>query len=181
MKNVTILHGANETPKSFWLPYVKKELQIKGYDVWIPQLPGKNDPDIKVNLPFALNGGKFTNETIIVGRSAGCPLALSLLEHINIRIKMVILVAGYVTPLPGAANRILQNNYNWKRIRQNVEEIIFINSDNDPWGCDIKQGRLMLDQLGGMLIIPKGEGHFGSDTFNQPYKMFPFLVRLIQK
>ena len=52
--------------------------------------------------------------------------------------------------------------------------------DNDPWTCDDKQGRMMLDHLGGVQVIPKGEGHMGSTTYNQPYKEFPLLVKLVQ-
>ena len=38
----------------------------------------------------------------------------------------------------------------------------------------------MLDQIEkGKLIIMKGEGHMGSDKFRQPYKEFPFLLKLI--
>jgi len=179
MKNAIILHGSGATPDSFWYPHVKKELEKKGYKVWLPQLPNPSKPNLKEQLSFILKNGKFSEETVIIGHSAGCPLILSILENIDVRIKKAILVAGFSTPLGSDADGILQENYNWEKIRQNVEDIIFINSDNDPWGCDDKQGRRMFDKLGGTLIIRHGEGHMGSDTFNQPYKEFPFLMKLI--
>jgi hypothetical protein len=37
----------------------------------------------------------------------------------------------------------------------------------------------MFDHLGGTLIVRHGEGHMGSDSFNQPYKEFPLLEKLI--
>jgi len=77
------------------------------------------------------------------------------------------------------AQPILQEKYDWEKIRQNVQDIIFINSDNDPWGCDDKEGYHMFKNLGGTLIIRHGEGHMGSDKFNQPYKEFPLLERLL--
>lgn len=180
MKNAIILQGAGETTESFWLPWLKRELEKIGYEVWLPQFPDNNDPQLEKNLPFVLNNGKFTEETILVGHSAGCPLILSVLENIGIQVKQAILVAGFATPLPSkdAANKILQESYDWEKIKQHVKDIIFINSVNDPWGCDDKQGRLMLDQLGGTLII-NNDGHMGSDTFNQPYKEFPLLLKLI--
>jgi hypothetical protein len=36
----------------------------------------------------------------------------------------------------------------------------------------------MFEHLGGTLII-NNEGHMGSDSFHQPYKAFPFLLKLI--
>lgn len=180
MKNAIILQGAGETTRSFWLPYAKKELEKKRYQVWLPQLPGINNPKLEKILPFVLKNGKFSNKTVIIAHSAGSPLALSVLENINVQIKQAILVAGYIAPLPEGANDILQKKYNWKKIRKNVEDIIFINSDNDPWGCDDKQGRKMFDYLGGTLIIKHEGGHMGSDKFNQPYKKFPFLIKLIK-
>ena len=37
----------------------------------------------------------------------------------------------------------------------------------------------MTYNLGGTLIIRHGEGHMGSSKFNQPYKEFPLLTKLI--
>ena len=115
MKNAVILSGSGSTPQSFWHPWVKAELEKRGYEVWLPELPGNDKPDINKTLPFILKGGRFTAETIIIAHSAGCPLALSVLENINVKIKQVILVACFCTPLPGEAggNAALQKSYNW--------------------------------------------------------------------
>lgn len=73
---------------------------------------------------------------------------------------------------------ILQDSYNWDKIKQNVKDIVFINSVNDPWGCNAEQGRVMFDKLGGTQII-RNDGHFGSETYKQPYPEFPLLERLV--
>lgn len=162
---------------SYWYPYIKKSLEQKGYEVLVPNLPNTNKADIKDWLPFALKQN-INEETILIGHSAGCPLILSILERTNTVVKRVILVAGFFEPLK-IPEPILQENYNWEKIKKHSSEFIFINSDNDPWGCDDKVGKKLLDKLGGKLIIPKGEGHMGSSTFKQPYKEFPFLIKLI--
>lgn len=181
MKNVVILHGTGETKDSFWFPWLTKKLEEKGYTVSLPALPDTDYPDIKKWLPVALKE-TFTSETILIGHSAGGPLQLSVLENIDVKIKQAILVAGYARPKSDnpKPEPILQDTYNWEKIRENVEDLIFINSDNDPWGCDDIEGRYMLDKIGkGKLIIMKGEGHMGSDSFKQPYKEFPFLLQVI--
>lgn len=74
---------------------------------------------------------------------------------------------------------MIQDVYDWEKIKRNVRELYFINSVNDPWGCNDVEGRWMFDRLGGTLII-NHEGHMGSDTFKQPYKEFPLLLKLLE-
>lgn len=181
MKNAIIIHGTGSNPNSFWQPNIKKFLKEKGYDVWVPQLPNKNNPDLKLQLPFILKG-RFNSETILIGHSAGCPLLLSVLENIKVKIHKAILVAGYCRPTGKDKKQelILQKKYHWEKIKGNVSNLIFINSDNDPWGCNDKEGYYMFKKLGGTLIIREGEGHMGSEKFNQPYKTFPLLEKLLE-
>lgn len=179
MKNATILHCWGGRPESFWYPYVKENLEKKNYRVWLPLLPNTNNPKLKEQLPFVLDNGEFNKETVLIGHSSGCPLILSILENIDVKIKQAILVAGFFEKLGDDIVDMIQEKYNWKKIKQNVEDIIFINSDDDPWKCDDKQGKKMFDKLGGKQIILHGEGHMGSDSFDQPYREFPLLVKLI--
>ena len=180
MKNAIILHGTGCNPESFWQPYLKSELEKRDYEVWVPALPNADTPDLKEWLPTALQGN-YTSETVLIGHSAGCPLILSVLENLEQPIKQAILVAGYARKKGSMEEElILQNDYNWEKIKNNVGDIVFINSDNDPWGCNDVEGRHMFDHLGGTLIIKHGEGHMGSEKFNQPYKEFPLLVKLIE-
>ncbi|MBI5123409.1 hypothetical protein HZA75_06145 [Candidatus Roizmanbacteria bacterium] len=59
MKNAIILHGSSCNPNSFWQPSIKKFLQKKGYNVWVPQLPNADRPDLKEQLSFILGGGIY--------------------------------------------------------------------------------------------------------------------------
>ena len=179
MKNAIILHGTSCTPDSFWQPSIKEYLIKKGYKVWVPQLPDADKPDLKKWLPYVLENGTFNQDTILIAHSAGSPLILSILENIHIQIRKAILVAGYIEVKIGEESLVLQKEYNWTKIKQNVKDIIFINSDNDPWGCDDKQGLAMFKKLGGTLIIREGEGHMGSDSFKQPYRRFYLLEKLL--
>ena len=93
-----------------------------------------------------------------------------------------MLVAGYGRP-KGKEKRpelILKEKYDWKKIKRNARDFVFINSDNDPWGCDDQEGRYLFDRLGGTQIILQGEGHMGSDSFHQPYRDFPLLEKILE-
>ncbi|MES2059858.1 MAG: alpha/beta hydrolase [Patescibacteria group bacterium] len=180
MKNAIILHGTGDKNTDFWFPYIKTKLEEKGFEVWLPQLPNAETPNLKDWLSFVLENGKFNEETVLIGHSAGAQLILSILEKLQTPIAKAILVSGYAKALRATPeDEKNTEDFNWEEIKGKAERFVFINSDNDPWTCDDKQGRSMLDHLGGIQIIPKGEGHMGSATHNQTYKEFPLLANLI--
>ena len=179
--NAIILHGTGTKNNEFWFPYVKEKLEDKGYEVWLPQLPNDEKPNVAEWLPFVMDGAQFDKDTVLIGHSAGSQLILSILEKLQHPIKQAILVSGYAKHLRATADA--ENSIdepNWDAIKGKAADIIFLNSDNDPWGCDDEQGKIMKIKLGGTQITMKGEGHMGSSVHNQPYKEFPFLVRLVK-
>lgn len=180
MKNAIIFHGTKCKPEDFWYMWIKQELEKAGYQVELPYYENMNRVPIAEFLPSILEKYKLGSETALIGHSAGAPLILSMLENTNQKIDKAVLVAGFSEVLDGDGGRdvILQDSYDWEKIKQQAAEFIFINSDNDPWGCDETQGRKMFDKLGGTLVI-RHDGHFGSTTNNQPYKKFPLLKRLL--
>lgn len=122
----------------------------------MPTFPNPDKPSLKTHIPFLIkNQSKFNNNTTVVGHSSSCPIILSFLEKASQPIKQAILVSGWYT------------------------KIIFMNSDNDPWGCTDQAARPLASKLKATMIIPFGEGHMGSATFNQPYKEFPLVLKLI--
>jgi predicted alpha/beta hydrolase family esterase len=179
MKNAVILHGHGSTEQSFWHPYLKNRLEEKGYTVWLPTLPNTEHPRLDEQLRFIQNNWDYTEESIIIGHSSGVPLAISLIESLNIRIHLSIFVSGFITAIDDESVHMLKKAYDWDKIKANIEKPIIINSDNDPWGCNDKQGRQLFERIGGMQIILHGEGHMGSDFYKQPYKEFPLLPKLI--
>ncbi|MBI2600271.1 alpha/beta hydrolase, partial [Candidatus Daviesbacteria bacterium] len=76
----------------------------------------------------------------------------------------------------------LQEAYDWDCIRRSVRQVLCLNSDDDPYGCNDKKGQQIVDGIGAdkaNLIVMAGQGHMGSDFFEQPYREFPFLLSLI--
>ena len=85
-------------------------------------------------------------------------------------------MAGYCTRPNANEEPVLQDGYDWDRIRANAGDVYFVNSRKDPYGCDEHQGRAMFERLGGTQIV-RDDGHFGD--YNQPYDTFPLVDRLI--
>jgi uncharacterized protein len=178
-KRAIIFHGTDETPDSYWYPWLAGQLRARAYEVAVPAYPELNHQPIAEFLPIVLRDHHIDSSTVLIGHSAGGPLLLSILEHIEAVVPQAILVAGYSMRLPGeTTDPVLQSSYDWVKIKSHVKDVYFINSTNDPWGCDDQQGRIMFEHLGGTQIICK-EGHFGSGTNHQPYPTFELLNQII--
>ena len=186
MKTAWLLHGTGGSDKDyFWFADTKSYLESKGYKVWWPQLPHTEKPNLDETRNSIENDDinfVFDEETIIIGHSSACPVILDILQWIKRPVKQVILVSGFYRPLndDGYSDLMLpKEEYHWKNIKNVAKEIILINSDNDPWGCDDIQARPVAIKLNASLIIATGQGHIGSGTYSQPYKKFPLLNRLL--
>lgn len=180
MKEVILLHWTWWNADNFWFPYIKNSLNKNEFEVFIPQLPNTDNPEFQEQRDFILKNFKLDEKTILVWHSAWCPLILSILEKIDFQINKAILVAWFCTKLWEEKEAILQDDYNWGKIKNNSKHFVFINSVNNPWWCDDKQGKFMFDKLWWDLIIREKEGHMGSNSFNQPYLEFPLLKFLIE-
>lgn len=179
-KKAIIFHGTGCTPDDFWYPWLGGQLRQRGFAVEIPDYPNINHEPIETFLPKVLAAHIFDEDTTLIGHSAGGPLILSILEKVTTVIPQAIFVAGFSYPLPDQPTEpILQSTYDWSVIKKHVQNPVFINSVNDPWGCDDKQGRLMFDKLGGIQIICN-DGHFGSNARNQAYPTFELVNQLVQ-
>lgn len=185
MKTAWLLHGTGGSAKDYyWFADTKKYLESKGYKVWWPELPHTAKPELIETEDFI---GDFSQapdkDTVIIGHSSACPVILDYLQWLrNITVKQVILVSGFYESIDdeGFSERMIPTNFNWEAIKRSAKEIVFINSDNDPWGCDDKQARPVAEKLGAKFILAKGQGHMGSETFNQPYKELEILRDLIK-
>jgi predicted alpha/beta hydrolase family esterase len=151
-------------------------LAARGYAVEVPHHPGINVEPIATFLPKVLDGHCFDEETVLVGHSGGAALLLALLERLTVTVPQAVLVAGYRTRPNTSDEPVLQPDYDWTAIRSHVRDIYFINSRDDPYGCDDRQGRAMFERLGGTQIV-RDDGHFGD--YDQPYESFDLLDRLI--
>lgn len=187
MKNILILHGAGNNSSGNWFPWLKQTLEGKGYKVWAPDLPNSDHPDMDqwTQTIFSNKDWLFDSDSIIIGHSAGATLILGVLERLpgNIKIKKAILVAPFVElgTLPQYfkyKKLMLKGPFNWEKIKKSSKEFLFIHSDNDKYQCGLDQGKILQRNLGGKLIVKKGEGHFNLEV-NEKYRQFPELLEYI--
>lgn len=187
MKQAIILHGTGGSSTDyFWFKDTKQYLESHGYQVWWPQLPNTERPQLQESLDYLGENLPFENmseESIIIGHSSACPLLLTFLQYYQKQVKQVLLVAGFYQPIDdeGFSAMMLQGKeYDWNAIKAAAKEIVLINSDNDPWGCDDKQARPVAQKLEAIFVLAEGQGHMGSGSFGQPYRNFTLLKDLVK-
>lgn len=187
MKKALILHGAANNSGGNWFPWLKQELESKGYFVWLPDLPDSDEPLVDKWLDFIFSNKtwSFDKDTVLIGHSAGATLILRILERLSdgCSINKAILVSGVVElgdkveTFPYKRS-LVKDPFNWEKIKDSAKFFYFVHSDNDPYQCGIDQGKIMQRHLGGQLILKPGEGHFNLER-SPEYKKFPFLLELL--
>lgn len=184
VKTAILLHGTGGDDKDyFWFGDTKQRLEANGYQVWWPQLPNADRPNLQDALDFVFASmPQLDSQSVIIGHSSAGPLILSILERLEAPIAKAILVSGFYNAIEGneLTPLMLQDSYDWRKIRANAAQIYFLNSDNDPWQCTDQQARPAAQMLNAPLIVMFGQGHMGSDSFNQSYREFPLVKQLLE-
>ncbi len=168
--NCIIIHGCpsnkeeaidpnRRTYDKHWIPYIKKNLILKGIDTETPMMPTPWDPDYDA---YKKEFEKYlvTENTILIGHSCGCAFLVRWLGESKKIIKELILVAPWKISKEDDLNK--EKFYTFpidETIKSRVGEIIMFTSDNEA-----KDGKKSLemyrDALGGKIIELKGRGHY---------------------
>lgn len=157
-KNALILHAWHNHPKDYWYPWLRSELEKKGYTVDTPELPTMNTdlPDLSKQL---IATKKFISEnTIVIGHSLGSLLAMRLAEKLSYN-KMILLAGWDFNDLTSEHRLFWKTPMNHKAIKEHVKEIYVISSDNDPYITAVT-AEDMSKRLSGKFVLIKGAGHF---------------------
>ncbi len=170
---IFIVHRWDGNPNSDWYPWLKKELEKKGFKVTIPKMPNTSEPEINAWVSHLTKFVKHPDKnTCFIGHSIGCQTIMRYLESLpeNTRIGKLIFVAGWfkLANLEGEeveriAKPWINTQINLSSIKEKTESITVILSDNDPYN-EIKYNEAMFkNKLNGDTIILKNKGHFTSE------------------
>lgn len=183
MKRVYIIHGWEGSPDINWFPWLKSQLEKRGFEVFVPQLPDSTNPKLDSWLTYLKKYTQNLGEnTIFVGHSLGCITILRLLENLDKKVGGAVLVAGFVHDLDyegykGEVKNFFNEPINWDKIRQNCKRIIAINSKNDPY-VNFDNSRLFKEELNAQIVVHDNMGHYNEAA---GLKTFPELLDLISK
>lgn len=167
MKKAIIVHGWGGTPNDDWYSWLKGELEKKGWEVKLPEMPDTENPKI---------GGWVSKlqeldceNCYFVGHSIGCQAILRYLEK-GSPVKGCVFVAGWFNLTEAAyeeeegdreiAEPWIETPIDFKKVKEKCNKFVDIASDNDPY-VPLSSSETFKEKLGAEVIIEKGKGHFG--------------------
>lgn len=172
-KKVFIIHGWDGYPDEGWFPWLKKELEKKGFQVIVPSMPDSSNPKIDSWVPYLTDiVGQVNENTFFVGHSVGCQTILRFLEKLppDEKIGGAVFVAGWFTLMnletdeeKEIAKPWLETPIDLEKVKLHTKEFIAIFSDDDPV-VPTTNKELFEQRLGAKTIIEHSKGHFGGDS-----------------
>ncbi|MDO8658687.1 MAG: alpha/beta hydrolase [Candidatus Levybacteria bacterium] len=166
--NVFIIHGTEGYPEENWFPWLKKELEQKGYEVFVPQFPSPPVVPAKIAEWFKVlkNYKQYINEnTILIGHSLGGIFTLRVLEQLNHPIKAAFFVGTPIGVRPilnyDRDSSFSGFNFDWESIKKKAKHFVVFQSDTDPY-VDLGNGEELAKNLNVKLNFVPNAGHFNA-------------------
>lgn len=185
-KRVIIVHGWGGGPNGYdWIPWAKRELENKGYEVIVPEMPDTEHPKINSWVSkLAEIAGEVNKEDIFIGHSIGCQTILRFLENLpeGKKVCKVILVAPwfFITNLEEEEEEIakswLETPLDFEKVKNKAKEFIVIFSDNDPFVPLEENRKVAEENLGAKVLMENNKGHF---TESDGVTTLPEILKLI--
>ena len=172
-KRVFIIHGWEGYPENCWFPWLKTELEARGFSVIIPSMPNSEAPEMKSWVNHLKNTvGEADENTYFVGHSIGCQTILRYIEQLPQESKIggVICVAGFFRLLyleteeeKEIAKPWLETKIDCEKIKKHTDKIVAIFSNNDP-DVDLGDKELFKKYLNATTFVEHNKGHFDDDA-----------------
>lgn len=176
MKKVFIIHGWEGYPEEGWFPWLKQQLEEKGFEVIVPQLPDAENPRIHTWVPKLQEiAGIPDKETYFVGHSMGCQTIARYLEALpeGAVAGGVVFVAGFLKRLTQLENKEVEalaehwlgTPIDLKKVKAHMKKSAAIFSDNDKF-VPLDNVDDFKDILESKIYIESGKGHFSGGADN---------------
>lgn len=174
-RKVFIVHGWDGYPEEGWLPWLKIELEQKGFEVIVPQLPQASEPRIKKWVPaLAAAVGAADAQTYFIGHSMGCQTIARYLESLpeGVKIGGAVFVGGFFKRLANlevddiirdVAREWLSTPLDLEKAKSHLPKSVAIFSDDDPY-VPLDNQDDYKEKLNSKIIIKHNIKHFSGSA-----------------
>ncbi len=181
MKRVFIIHGWGGNPEEGWFPWLKKELEAKGFTVTVPAMPNTDEPKIETWVPFLKEQiGKADENTYLVGHSMGCQTIMRYLEGLaDEKIGGIVFAAGFFNlknenleddEERAIAKPWLETPIDTNKILTHVDKITAVFSDNDDW-VPLSDSEIFKERLKAKIIIEHNKSHSSRQGYSTDFSL----------
>ena len=178
-KRAILIHGWEGTPQNEWLPWVGKQLQEKGWNVEIPEMPNTKNPKLGEWMDTLVSLSPDEN-TLLIGHSLSNALILKYLQKAETKVMGAIMVAAWNWLMEDVKEfhiTFYDTDFDYQALKKKNTPLVIVNSTNDPW-IDLERSKKMAEKLNAKFISIQNAGHFME---RDGYKEFPQLVKFIEE
>ena len=174
-KTAFIFHGVEGNPGENWFPWLKTQLELKGWQVFVPQFPTPEGQTLENWLEIVKgHEDKMDENTVYIGHSLGGAFVLNLLEAYPAR--AAFFVAGVYGKVGNTFDESMksfaQRQFDWEKIHGHCFNFCVYHADNDPY-IKLKTAEDLAEKLGVEVNLIEGGGHFNAAN---GYLKFPRLL-----
>lgn len=190
MKTAIIIHGmpykeeylkkeGDSPSNSHWLPWIQKQLLIKGIFVQTPEMPAPYSPDYEA-WKKEFERFDINENTILVGHSCGAGFIIRYISENDIKVNKVALVAPWINPENDEdGDKMFKDLHIDKNLLEKVSDLkIFISKDDEQEMLDsvikIEQEILNIKEK---ISWFEDKGHFVLRSMNT--REFPELLEFL--
>ncbi len=171
-----IIHGFKASSKTNFFPWLKEELEKKGHQVIIPDLPNPEKPDPDEWIKTLLESMPIVkDDTIIIGHSLGAPTALRYLEaaEVGSTPKACILISPPWNIKSDVFSGFFLSELDFDVLMWKASRFVIIHDKEDKI-IPFDHAEKYAEVLAARIIKTKGNGHFKSDRY-------PEILKVINK
>ncbi|MBA3733331.1 serine hydrolase family protein [Patescibacteria group bacterium] len=175
MKRVFIIHGWEGNTENNWFPWIKNNLETKGFNVIIPEMPDTETPVKAVWLKTLQDLIKNPDkDTYFVGHSMGCQAIQRYLENMKNGeiVGGAVFVAGWINDpkWEGKTEDEIKVVEDWfdqpkdyNKIKSHCRKFVSIFSSDDPFilPTNWKEAE---EILGAKVVIVPNKSHFHDEA-----------------
>ena len=175
--NYYIIHGSFGSPFVNWFPYLRKEIENRGFEVYTPDFPTgvgyQNYENWEKLLKVYVEAGLINENTTIFAHSIAPIFICKFLINNKIKVKKLVFICGFnnyfgINEEYDTVNSTMYVE-NLLDVKNYCKDIVCYYSDNDPY-VKSEVEKEFADAISNEQYLISGGGHLNSESGYEEFK-----------